>query len=65
MITLLKCLGILIAGLIVSKILVGIAGILSEKHNKKYEEAMKKREAEREEEFKKMYTIIDEPDNSD
>lgn len=65
MLTFLKSLGIIIAGLIISKILVGICDILNEKRNKKYEEIMKKREAEREEEFKKMYTIVEETDDSD
>ncbi|MBO6100534.1 MAG: hypothetical protein J6P07_04275 [Spirochaetaceae bacterium] len=57
MITLLKCLGIIIGGLIISKILMGIANIFSEKQNKKVEEYYKNLEYKRKAE---LYDLLKE-----
>lgn len=57
MITLLKCLGIIIGGLIISKILMGIANIFSEKQNKKVEEHYKNLEYKRKAE---LYDLLKE-----
>ena len=54
MLTLLKCIGLIVGGIIISKILVGLADVHSEKKRKEQEEYQKLLDAKHELEYRKM-----------